>query len=153
MNVYHAFLTSNRDHIDLLSLQYSMSIMSRNWLNFIDVNVFVRSSTIMRLIKIYFTNIFFSSIASRTQCHLASICFVRRWNSRFSSSAIVSWLSTQMTVRILKIACNCRSRKRNQIAFFLVSLRATYFDSQLDWVTRFWRLELHEIESFDMKNI
>ena len=102
-----------------------MSIISRNRLNFIDVNVFVKSSTIMRLMRMYFISSFSSFIVSRTQCSLASICFVRRWNSRFSSSAIVSWLSIQMTMKILRIACNCRSRKRNQIAFFLVSLKTT----------------------------
>ena len=138
--------------MNLLSFQCSMPIMSRNRLNFIDVNLFVRSSTIMRLMRMYFTSSISSSIVSRTQWHLSSISFVRRWNSRFSSSAIVSWLSIQIAMRILEIACSCRSRKRNQIAFFLASLRATYFDSQLDWVTRFWRLELHDIEFFDMKN-
>ena len=152
MIVRHANNAFNVWFADLLTLQCSMSSMSRNRSNLIETNVFVRSSTIMSFVRIYFSRIFSSCRVSRTQWYLMSMCLVRRWNSRFSLKAIVLWLFAHSTMKILSVTCICNSKERSQTASFLVSLRATYFDSQIDCVTRSCRLEDHEIEFSLKKN-
>ena len=153
MIVRHANNAFNVWFADLLTLQCSMSSMSRNRSNLIEINVFVRSSTIIGFVRMYFNRIFSFYRISRIQWYLMSMCLIRRWNSRFSLKAIVLWLFAHSTMRILSVICICNSKERNQIASFLVSLRATYFDSQIDCVTRSCCFKNHEIEFSLKKNI
>ena len=147
MIVRHANNIFNIWFADFLTLQCSMSSVSRNRSNLIETNVFVRSSTIMSSVRMHFSRIFSSSRVSRTQWYMTSICLVRRWNSRFSLKAIVLWLFAHSTMRILDVTCICISKERSQTTSFHVSLRATYFDSQIDYVTRSYRFKHYKIKS------
>ena len=56
-------------------------------------------------------------------------------------------------IKILEIICNCNNKERNYIVFLLIFAITTYLALQVNYVTKFYYLELYNIELLDKKYI